>query len=304
MRTVSLAIAVLVAACDAEPLTPPPAEVAKPEPPPPPPTPPKDPPIVVRAGLEKPESVVHDAEADVYLVSNIAGKPLEKNGKGFISRVAPDGKVLELKWIAKKLDAPKGMALSGGKLYVADIDVVRIFDSKTGKPAGRVKIKGATFLNDVAAAADGSVYVSDTGLMQWGPYMEAKGNDAIYRLDGKKAVTVIADKALGNPNGILVDGDSLWVVNKAGELSRLSADGKRTAAGTAPKGRLDGIVKTDAGLLISSWEAEAVYLRRADGSFETVAEKLKAPADIGHDAKRGRVLVPLLTRNELHIVPL
>lgn len=294
----------LVAACT-EP--PPPAaveETAEPPKPEPAPEPPRAAPIVVRDGLKQPESVLYDAAADVYLVANIQGKPLEKDRNGFISRVGPDGKMLELKWITAKLNAPKGMAISGGKLYVADIDTLRIFDATTGKPSGSVKIKGSTFLNDVTAAPDGTIYVSDTGLMQWGPYMEPNGKDAIYRIDGKQAVPVIEGKELGNPNGILADATGLWVVNKVGELCRVSLDGKRGPPEKAPKGSLDGIIQTSKGLLISSWEGKAVYLRAEDGSFTKVVEKLTSPADIGYDSKRNRVLVPLLTRGEFHIVPL
>ena len=76
-------------------------------------------------GFMTPESVLHDPDADVYLVSNIQGDPFEKDDNGFISRVSPDGVVLELRWIdgAKEnvdLDAPKGMAILGDELWVAD----------------------------------------------------------------------------------------------------------------------------------------------------------------------------------------
>ena len=83
--------------------------------------------MVADVGLSTPESVLHDAGADVYLVSNINGSPLEKDGNGFISRLAPDGSVLALKWIDGEaqgitLNAPKGMAIQDGVLFVAAID--------------------------------------------------------------------------------------------------------------------------------------------------------------------------------------
>ena len=42
-----------------------------------------------------------------------------------------------------KLDAPKGMAIVGNVLYVADITFVRKFDAKSGKALGEIKIDGA-----------------------------------------------------------------------------------------------------------------------------------------------------------------
>jgi len=117
--------------------------------------------VIANAGFRTPESVLYDADSDVYLVSNINGEELAADANGFISRVDPTGRVVELKWIdgsrpEQALDAPKGMAFSDGVLYVADITSVRMFDGATGKAAGKVTIPGATFLNDVAAAPDGT----------------------------------------------------------------------------------------------------------------------------------------------------
>ncbi|MCK5650134.1 MAG: B12-binding domain-containing protein, partial [Gemmatimonadetes bacterium] len=84
---------------------------------------PTGPPVVIEVtdvGFSVPESMLHDGVADVYLVSNINGSALEADGNGFISRVAPSGEVLELKWIDGEtegvtLNGPKGMAIVGDK---------------------------------------------------------------------------------------------------------------------------------------------------------------------------------------------
>src|SRR5688572_4434899 len=55
-----------------------------------PPTPdPAAPVVVAGAGFATPESVLYDAESDVYLVSNVNGGPTAADGNGFISRVDP-----------------------------------------------------------------------------------------------------------------------------------------------------------------------------------------------------------------------
>lgn len=59
---------------------------------------------------------------------------------------------------------PKGSAVYGVQLYVADIDVVRRFDRTSGAPLGAWAVPNAGFLNDVAVGADGTVYVTDTGI--------------------------------------------------------------------------------------------------------------------------------------------
>ncbi|HEX6911535.1 MAG TPA: hypothetical protein VF142_14125, partial [Longimicrobium sp.] len=123
--------------------------------------------ISVVGGFAEPESVLHDSVADVYLVSNVVHGPIDRDNNGFISRVSPDGRVLAAKWIegaqrGAVLHAPKGTGIVGDTLYVADIDVVRRFHRTTGAPLGEIAIPRATFLNDVAVGADGSVYVTDS----------------------------------------------------------------------------------------------------------------------------------------------
>ena len=200
-------------------------------------------PLPMKEGFSTPESVLYDADSDVYLVSNINGEPLGADDNGFIAKLSPDGTISEAKWIdgAKdnvKLDAPKGMAITGGVLYVSDITVVRQFDAKTGEPKGEIKIDGATFLNDVAAAPDGGVYVSDTGV---DAKFAGNGSDAIYHIskDGK-VHPLIKDKTLGNPNGIAAGADgSVWVVTfTSGEIYQINAKGKKVSppARTAPCG--------------------------------------------------------------------
>jgi hypothetical protein len=112
--------------------------------------------------LEAPEALRFDPELGVYYLSNINGSPLAKDGNGYISRLTRDGKVDSLKFIAggrggAKLDAPKGIAIQGDTLWVADIDAVRAFDKRSGKPIATVSLVGkAKFLNDAAVGPDGA----------------------------------------------------------------------------------------------------------------------------------------------------
>ncbi|HTM20314.1 MAG TPA: hypothetical protein VL172_07405 [Kofleriaceae bacterium] len=254
-------------------------------------------------GFKTPESVLYDADADIYYVSNINGDPFGADDNGFISKLTPEGKA-EV-WIdgAKpdvKLDAPKGMALLGDLLYVADITTVRMFDRKTGAPKGEVAIKGATFLNDLAAGKD-VVYASDSGML---PGFKPSGTDAIYKIAGGKATAVIKDKDLGGPNGLALAGDDLWVVTfGSGELYKVTG-GKKEGAVKPPKGQLDGLLVMGNGdVMISSWEAKAIYRGPTDGTkFAMAAKDLESPADIGWDGKRNRMLVPLFQKDQVAFV--
>ncbi|MEO8347542.1 MAG: SMP-30/gluconolactonase/LRE family protein [Acidobacteriota bacterium] len=266
--------------------------------------------VVSNAGFATPESVLYDADGDVYLVSNINGGEVAADGNGFISRVDPDGRVLELKWIDgsrsdQTLHAPKGMAISDGLLYVADIDTVRMFDRATGKATGHMTIAGATFLNDVAAAPDGTVYVSDSGLKAGKTGLEPSGSDAIYRIDkgAKKAVRVIKDKGLGNPNGLLADAEGVWVVTfGSGQIYRVSREGRKEAGENLPTGQLDGIVQvSDGSVLVSSWEGSSILRGSPGAGFLASITGVASPADIGYDSKRKRVLIPLFMGDALEI---
>lgn len=262
-------------------------------------------------GLATPESVFHDDAKDVYLVSNINGQPLDVDNNGFISRLSPDGKVETLKWIEGgknkvTLNAPKGLAVMGDNLYVADLDTVRIFDRNSGAPNGEVKIAGATFLNDIAVTSDGHVLVSDSALKASKTGFDPTGSDAVWSIDKQKKATPLAkSKDLGAPNGLLSlkdkTTDKTWVVTfGSGELYSLDEKGKKADAKKLPKGSLDGIVLLANGdLLVSSWEASTVYRGKPGGDFTPVIEDVKAPADLGYDLKRGRLLVPLFQSDEV-----
>lgn len=276
-----------------------------------PPADPAAPIVVANAGFQTPESVLYDAKADVYLVSNINGGEVDADGNGFISRVDPTGRVAELKWIdgsrgGQPLHAPKGMALVEEVLYVADIDAVRMFDRETGESTGTVAIPGATFLNDVAAAPDGTVYVTDSGLKAGKTGgLEPSGSDAIFRIDkGEgKAKPVIRDRGLGNPNGLLADDEGVWVVSfGSGQIYRVSREGRKEAGENLPTGQLDGIVRlSDGSMLVSSWEGNSLLRGFPGAGFLANVTGVTSPADLGWDPGRKRVLIPLFTRDSLEI---
>jgi len=268
-------------------------------------------PLTISEGFVTPESVLYVADQDVYLVSNINGEPLGADNNGYISKVDPEtGKITEQKWIEGgkdnvTLNAPKGMAISHDTLFVADISVVRTFDAKTGKFKGDIEVPGATFLNDMAPAADGGVYVTDSGLdAKFGP----RQTEAVYYigLDGK-VKSRIKDVALAAPNGIIAgDKGAVWVVNfGSGEIYSVDDKGKKAAGQKLPKGQLDGIVALDGGeYLVSSWEGSALYRGKPGGEWKPVVENVKSPADIGYDTKRKRVLIPIFQGNSVILQPL
>lgn len=267
--------------------------------------------IIADVGFMTPESIVMDTIDDVYLVSNVNGGPVDEDDNGFISRVTPDGQVETLKWLDGAdpmitLNAPKGMALRGDSLFVADIDCVRVFNRVTGEQQTGTCIDGATFLNDVAVGPEGSLFVTDTGMRAGPEDLEPSGTDAIYRLplvEGRRATTVTQSADLGGPNGIVVGSRGIMVVTfRSGELLRFTPTGEKTQVMPPSPLELDGLISTpDGGFLFSSWGESAIYRIGSDGRVTQVFTGIASPADIGFDPRRNRVLIPVFLEDRVVI---
>src|SRR4051812_13423233 len=173
------------------------------------------------AGFQGPESVRYDADQDVFFVSNIVGFGSVKDGGAYISRVNA-AKLDDVKRFAVSgvngvtLDAPKGMAIQGDTLWVADIDVLRGFDRHTGAPVGQIDFKAfnVSMLNDVALAPDGTLRVTDSGIIMSEKGVIRPGGDKIFEVGAGRVVSVLASgPQLGEPNGIVWDStSSRWIV--------------------------------------------------------------------------------------------
>jgi hypothetical protein len=298
-----------LAACKPVDKGPPPTTETTPAPPPPAPTK-----VTQVLGFSSPESVLHDSVQDVYFVSSINGGGTARDNNGFISRVKPDGAVEIQKFIeggknGVTLNAPKGMALAGDTLWVADIDAIRAFDARTGAPLDSVSlatlIPPPVFLNDITATPTGALYVTDTGIRfdDVGNVMH-RGPDRIFRIGPDRVVTVaLRGDSLGWPNGIALDavGKRFVIVQLGGKsvLAWKPEDKAPSVIATGPGG-YDGVVIAGGKILASSWNDSTV------SSYETGKEVrlingVPGPADIGFDAKRNRVLIPLVDLNRVEI---
>jgi sugar lactone lactonase YvrE len=161
-------------------------------------------------------------------------------------------------------------------------------------------VEGASFLNDVAPALGGGVLFTDTGLdASFAP----SGADAIYRLNANGVTTVIANPGLGAPNGIIDTRDGALVVTfMSGEVFRVAAGGNRTVLAGPSQQQLDGVVQlADGRILMSSWGDSCIYEMSPAGAMSCVMSDVEAPADIGADVGRNRVLIPLFNANTVLI---
>ena len=266
--------------------------------------------VAVIHDLQHPESVHYDAELDVWFVANINGSPSAKDNNGWIARFHADGSVDSLHFVQSGRDGahlggPKGMAIVGDTLWVADIDAMRAFNKRTGHPIATVSLVGkAKFLNDVAAGPDG-IYVTDTGIesKKDGSFAHP-GPDRIFRIGPAHKVSIALESdSLQGPNGITWDsaGARFVVVPFFGATLRgWAPKGALTAIGTGP-GQEDGVEPLGGGrFLVTSWADSSLFVLD-NGKTTRVIGGLPSPADIGWDGGRRHVAVPLLLQDRVEI---
>lgn len=249
-------------------------------------------------GFKGPESALYDADADVIYVSNVNGEPAGKDGNGFISKLSPEGEITELEWVTG-LDAPKGLALADGKLYVSNIDELVEIDVASGKIAQRYPAEGAKFLNDVTADDEGRVYVA--GMM----------TNTIWVLEDGKLSKMIEDEALDNPNGLLAQDGKIVVgswgkmnpdfsTDVAGHLKVVDPSTKKVEplGKTDPIGNLDGVEPDGkGGYYVTDWLNGGLFHIAADGSATKLLPLKAGSADLGMIPEKKLLLVPMTMDN-------
>ncbi|KMK64685.1 hypothetical protein [Puniceibacterium sp. IMCC21224] len=236
--------------------------------------------------FDMPESAIFDAEHDRVIVSVIQGHPGEADGNGHLALLALDGEISEPNWITG-LDAPKGMAIVGKTLLVADLTRLHEIDLSTGTLLRSQEVDGAVFLNDITSDGE-QAYVSD--------FM---GN-RIWHYQAGDMTVWLEDEALAHPNGLFLDEERL-VVGSWGKGMRddfstevpgslLAVDLETQAISTiVPSlGNLDGIVRIGDTLLVSDWITGQLFEVGADGAHTVVAEY---PAGLADIAAYGNTLV-------------
>ncbi len=210
------------------------------------------------AGSDAPESAYWDATSRSWYVSNVSGTPAEKDGKGWISRLDAEGKLVKAVWV-DGLNAPKGLRAAGNLLYVADIDELVVVDIGKAQIEECLKAPGAAFLNDVAVGPGGEIYATDTLA------------NAIYRCpSGRDCEVFLQGESPLSPNGLLVEGDHLVVASwglvtgpstlgttTPGHLLRVDLETKavESLGDGRPVGNLDGIEADGSDYLVTDWVA-------------------------------------------------
>ena len=244
------------------------------------------------SGFDTPESVLYDAARNILYVSNVSGNPTERDGRGFISKVSLDGNMESLKWVVG-LNAPKGMAISEGSLYVSDIDELVRIDQETGAVTAKYSAEGARFLNDVAADSAGHIYVGDS----------SAENGVVYRLANGELEVWLRNPAVCRPNGLHMEPDRLLAGNAVdGGLNAVDLKSKAISPIAIAATGIDGLKPLGGGdYLISDWAGKISWIDPSGKTMllmDTSNAKINA-ADFEYIADRNLLLVPTFFDNRV-----
>jgi DNA-binding beta-propeller fold protein YncE len=253
--------------------------------------------------LQTPYSFVSDQPGKAYFISSVNGEAEAADNNGFITKLDAEGKILSLKFIEGgksdvTLHAPKGMALVDQTLYVADLDTLRGFNTRTGRPVVAITMPGPAaagsshaLLTDVAFDGKGLLYCSDQ-----------KAN-RIYRIDtATQSVSVlVTDPTLAGPTGLAVhpksgrliavswDKGKIFEITPEGVLTELFSNGFFSSRFANLRG-----VDFDrwGNMYVSDFTTGKVWRMTRDKRFQVIAEYLPSPGDLGIDRVNNLILVP------------
>jgi sugar lactone lactonase YvrE len=183
------------------------------------------------------------------------------------------------------------MGIHGNILYVADVDELVLINIPEAAIAKRIKVEGASFLNDVAVDKNGKVYFSDSNT----------GKIHIYE-DG-----VVRDwitEGLKRPNGLFIEDDRILLVSSESQDMKIidPKTGKFEVVLTGI-GRGDGIEYSgyEGYYIASDWQGE-IFLIHPDFTKESLLRTQEAKintADIGLNPDKQIVYVPTFFDNRV-----
>ena len=257
------------------------------------------------SGLKMPESVVQATDGRVF-VSEINGFGVD--GDGQISVIEAG----QVKLFAKGLDDPKGLAIIGQSLYVADNKRILKL-ALSGTKQGQAEVFAAAtafpvmplFLNDLEADLAGNLYVSDSG------DLKGKGG-AVYQINAQGQVRLLIsgqqDNRILAPNGLLMDdtGDVLMVVDFAsGILYSYNLATKQLLDIAEGFGGGDGVVHhANGSMFVSDWKNGKVFRLDMNGEVTPIAATYQSAADIALTKDEKVLMVPDMKAGELDFIVL
>ncbi len=248
------------------------------------------------------ESCTFDPTRNLIVAMNAGNPQNVAQNDGFVSLINPDGSVHTSKWIGATRDGltlnhPLGSAIQGGTLYTVDVDTIRTFDLATGQPRRAIQVEGATGLNGIAVAADGTIYASNT-----------RAPERIFRVRPDGTSSVFVDGApLALPNGVAIDqqGNVVVVNINTNDVLTFSPAGQLVRTEKSAEAGNDGVVVlADGTKYTSSVRFGSVSRIRPGQQAEVIARGIPSAASMCYDSRQNQLVIPLNPNNALAFIKL
>ena len=262
------------------------------------------------SGFGHNESVAYDPKEKVFYTGDFGAalKPADKDGKGKITKVGLDGKIIKdgiFPANGEVMNKPKGIWIDGRNLWVTDIDAVWQFDLKT-KKSKKLDLP-TNYVND-PALLKGALYVSDN---RNDKILRITPADFLHAKKAPKIEVVYSGKGI-SPNGLWPAKDGSLLM--AGFVDK---DHKRgiyaMKPGKEPKelspdiGVLDGLYQTkDGDIIATDWVTNSLFVWNKKSGVKTLATGLKGPADFCVVPNKQGLLIaqPDLVQGQIRLIQL
>ena len=213
---------------------------------------------------------------DTLLISNVCG--FGEPGNGFLTLLDSAGKVLDWR-IVEGLDAPLGMALHEQRLFVIDNNRVKVFSWPEYRLLETIDLD-TRVANDIAVAATGTIYVSDTA-----------DHKVVEVGEGGAQSVLTGQPQFQGANGLHVSGQTLYVGGS--RLWKVDLeDHSVSTIGPEWLADIDGIEVESNGTLQITPVAGPLVRYFNDGSLEILAGEGISSANHGYAENLGLALIP------------
>ena len=225
-----------------------------------------------------PESVTYDTVSSRYFISNTSSsKIVQRDRNGVVTDFVTVGGSIH------------GVTVHANRVYVCNGTRVRGYDLTSGIEVMNVLISGSAFLNDLAADANGILYISDFN------------SKRIYKLNtNTQEYWIYVASTTNTPNGVYVDAQRnrlllcCWGSNAPVRAVNFS-DSTISTLITTPYSNCDGIsLDRNNNVYISTWGIQSVV--KYDINFTApavvIASGLSNPADIYVNRKTDTLAIP------------
>lgn len=240
--------------------------------------------------LSKPKSVAYDPAGDRFLISNVGSRhitALDSLGNYSI-------------FLNKLFQAPKGILVRQGKLYVTDPQVIHVVDIAKEEIIQSHDILGSVGLNDIAFGDNNQLYITDSIA------------NCVFVLDlnsGKQDRVV--SQLFDSPKGIIYDRPrwQMFVVNNAKHSPILSLNTRNHSVNIfmdTMYSQLEGIAIDDRGRIYfgSNEDDMIIQIPQEQNRFITDLKGYKGAADFYYHLPTNELIVPMSNKNRIERIEL